>query len=202
MDQENGSISVADVDAGSSDNCGIATIALSQTAFDCSNVGANTVTMTVTDVNGNVNTCTSTITVVDDIDPTALCSAITVQLDATGNASITAGDVDGGSTDNCGIAIMSVSPNSFDCSNVGANTVTLTVTDVNGNVSTCTSTVTIEDNVAPSAVCQNITVSLGAGGSVTITAADIDNGIKRCLWYCEHVLLTKTLLIARTQERQ
>ena len=73
-------------------------------------------------------------------------------------------------------ASMSVSPNSFDCSNVGANTVTLTVTDVNGNVSTCTSTVTIEDNVAPVAVCQDITVSLGSGGSVTITAADIDNG--------------------------
>ena len=33
----------------------------------------------------------------------------------------------------------------FDCSQVGANTVTLTVADVNGNVSTCDAIVTVED---------------------------------------------------------
>jgi hypothetical protein len=36
--------------------------------------------------------------------------------------------------------------------------------------------VTIEDNVAPTAICQDITVQLDANGEVVITAADIDNG--------------------------
>ncbi|MCB9302126.1 MAG: hypothetical protein H6566_15870 [Lewinellaceae bacterium] len=31
----------------------------------------------------------------------------------------------------------------------GANTVTLTVTDVNGNTAACPATVTVEDNIAP-----------------------------------------------------
>ena len=71
---------------------------------------------------------------------------------------------------------LSVNPSSFTCANVGANTVTLTVTDVNGNASTCTSIVTVQDNVAPIAICQNITVALSASGTVSITAAQINNG--------------------------
>ncbi|WP_274474663.1 HYR domain-containing protein [Mangrovimonas aestuarii] len=172
----NASISAADIDNGSSDNCGIASISVSPNSFDCSDVGANTVTLTVTDVNGNTSTCTSTVTVQDNVAPIANCQNHTVQLDASGNASISAADIDNGSSDNCGIASISVSPNSFDCSDVGANTVTLTVTDVNGNSSTCTSTVTVQDNVAPIANCQNHTVQLDASGNASISAADIDNG--------------------------
>jgi hypothetical protein len=42
----------------------------------------------------------------------------------------------------------------FNCAdNLGANTVTLTVVDASGNQSTCTSTITIEDNIAPVATC-------------------------------------------------
>jgi hypothetical protein len=143
-------ITAAQVNNGSSDNCGIASIALDKTSFDCSNVGANTVTLTVTDVNGNVSTATATVTVVDNILPIATSQNITVQLDANGTASITAAQINNGSSDNCGIASISVSKTSFDCSNVGANTVTLTVTDVNGNSSTATAVVTVVDNIAPS----------------------------------------------------
>jgi PKD repeat protein len=170
------SITAAQINNGSFDNCGISSITASPTSFTCANVGANTVTLTVTDVNGNISTCTATVTVVDNIAPTAVCQNITVQLDASGNTSILANDVDGGSTDNCGIASLSVSPSTFNCSDVGANTVTLTVTDVNGNVSTCLATVTVQDNVAPNAVCQNITVNLNAAGTASITAAQINNG--------------------------
>jgi hypothetical protein len=44
---------------------------------------------------------------------------------------------------------MTVMPSSFSCANVGANTVTLTVTDVNGNVSTTTAIVTVVDDKGP-----------------------------------------------------
>ncbi len=172
----NASIAAADIDGGSTDNCGIASLSIDQSSFTCADVGPNTVTLTVTDVNGNTDTCTATVTVEDNIAPDAICQDITVQLDATGNASIAAADVDGGSTDNCGIASLSVDQSSFTCADVGANTVTITVTDVNGNSSTCTATVTVEDNVAPTAVCQNITVQLDASGNASIAASDIDDG--------------------------
>jgi hypothetical protein len=123
------SISVSDIDNGSGDNCALASLTLDQTSFNCLDVGANTVTLTATDVNNNVTTCTATVTVEDTTAPAAVCQNITVQLDASGNASITAADIDGGSSDNCSIGSISASPTSFDCSNVGANTVTLTATD-------------------------------------------------------------------------
>jgi hypothetical protein len=172
----NASITAQDVDNGSNDNCGTVNLAVSPSNFTCSNVGANTVTLTVTDGYGNISTCNATVTVVDVTAPIAQAQNLTVQLDATGNASITATQVNNGSSDACGIGSLSVTPNTFTCSNVGTNQVTLTVTDNNGNTSTANATVTIEDNVAPVALCKNMTVQLDASGTATITGADIDNG--------------------------
>lgn len=170
------SITTADIDNGSSDNCSIASISLSQTDFDCSDVGSNSVTMTVTDASGNSSTCTATVTVTDVTAPIALCKNITVALNPSGQANITAADIDNGSSDACGIATMTVSNTSFDCSNLGTNTVTFTVTDNNGNTSNCTSTVTVEDNTAPVVSCKDITVALDVNGNASITASSIDNG--------------------------
>ncbi|MFM7767102.1 MAG: HYR domain-containing protein, partial [Bacteroidota bacterium] len=160
----NASITASQVNNGSSDNCGIASVTVSQTSFTCANVGANTVTLTVTDVNGNVSSCTATVTIVDNIAPTAVCQNISVYLNALGTASITASQINNGSSDNCGIASLSLSKTSFNCSNVGNNAVTLTVTDVNGNSSTCSATVTVTDNIAPAISCPaNITANNTTG---------------------------------------
>src|SRR5690606_31371632 len=97
-------------------------------------------------------------------------------LDATGSASITAAEIDNGSSDSCGIASMTLSQYDFDCSHVGDNTVTLTVTDLNGNMETATANVTVEDVTAPVAVTQNITIQLDATGTASISATSIDNG--------------------------
>ena len=172
----NASITPGQIDNGSSDNCGISGMTIVPDAFTCAEVGPNIVTLTVTDVNGNSGTCTATVTVEDKLPPTAACQDITIQLDASGNATITGGQIDNGSTDACGIATLDVIPNAFDCSNAGGNAVTLTVTDVNGNSSTCTATVTVEDNIAPVAMCQNITVQLDVDGLATIAENAVDNG--------------------------
>ncbi len=169
-------ITVADVDGGSTDNCGIASSSIDTTTFDCSNVGPNNVVLTVTDIHGNISTCTAVVTVEDVEDPTAVCQNITVQLDATGTAVILPGDVDGGSTDLCSIGSLSVDIDTFDCSNIGANDVTLTVTDGSGNISTCMAVVTVEDVLPPTASCQDITVQLNSSGTVTILPGDINNG--------------------------
>ncbi|MBF8964112.1 HYR domain-containing protein [Pontibacter sp. FD36] len=169
-------ISAADVSNGSTGTCGIKAMSLDKTAFDCSDIGENTVTLTVTDVNNNVSTATAVVTVADNAAPVVLTKNITVQLDANGNATIAAADLNNGSADNCGIASVTVSRTVFDCSHVGVNDVVLTVTDVNGNAATATAQVTVEDKVKPNAVAKNITVYLNASGAASITAADIDGG--------------------------
>ena len=137
-----------DVDGGSSDNCSVAKFSVDSSSFDCSELGANSVILTVEDESGNTAQCTSTVTVFDTIAPVVLASNITVTLDGTGSASIIPADIDDGSTDNCGVASMSLNTISFDCSDVGANTVFLTVTDGSGNASQAMATVTVKDTLA------------------------------------------------------
>ena len=62
---ENGqaSITVASINNGSTDNCGIQSITASQLTFDCGDEGSNTVVVTVTDIYGNVATANVTVTV-------------------------------------------------------------------------------------------------------------------------------------------
>lgn len=144
-------VTVADIDGGSYDPDGDSlTFVLDN--YGPFGVGTHTVTLTVSDYEYSTS-CTATVTVVDDTPPVAICQDLFIELDSTGNISITAAQVDNGSSDACGIASITVSPSSFDCSNVGANTVTLTVTDNNLNVSTCVSTVTVNDFIAPSMTC-------------------------------------------------
>ncbi|HEX7845058.1 MAG TPA: T9SS type A sorting domain-containing protein [Chitinophagaceae bacterium] len=142
-------IAAADVEDGSTDGCTIQSRTISQTNFDCNHVGANTVTFKVQDASGNSSTTTAIVTVEDKVAPEAKCKDVTIYLDATGKAGITAADIDNGSTDACGIKSLSLSKTDYDCSNKGANTITLTATDNNGNTSTCTATVTVIDNVKP-----------------------------------------------------
>jgi hypothetical protein len=170
------SISASDVDNASSDNCGIVSSTLDISTFDCSNVGANSVTLSVQDSNGNSSSATAVVTVEDNLDPIVETQDITIQLDANGGASISVSDVDNGSTDNCGLVSSALDISSFDCSSVGDNTVTLTLTDASGNNASATAIVTVEDVTDPIVVTQDITVQLDANGQVTISATDIDNG--------------------------
>ncbi|HIB37678.1 glycine-rich protein [Mesonia sp.] len=173
----NAQISESDINDGSSDNCGVDSVSIDTTDFDCTMLGENDVTLTVTDASGNSSTCTTTVTIIDDTNPIANCVApFTIALDGNGNAQISESDINDGSTDNCGVDSVSIDVTDFDCTMVGNNQVTLTVTDASGNSSICTTTVTVEDNEAPIAMCQDITVSLDDTGNVSITASDIDNG--------------------------
>ncbi|NPD48314.1 HYR domain-containing protein, partial [Lentimicrobium sp. S6] len=170
------SIAATDIDNGSTDNCGITTMSVTPNAFTSANLGANTVTLSIEDAAGHISTCTATVTVTDLTPPVAVCQDITVELDATGTASIVGTDIDNGSYDNGVVVSLDANPNTFDCTNVGVNTVTLTVTDDAGLTTTCESIVTVEDNIAPVMASQNVTIQLDASGAASITPADIDNG--------------------------
>ena len=174
---ENGlaNISVNDIDNGTSDACGLTNLSIDISAFDCSNVGDNTVTITATDIHGNTSSCQATVSVLDEVAPIALCQNITAQLDENGQASITVNDINNGSSDACGLANLSIDLNRFDCSHIGDNTTTLTATDIHGNASSCQATVSVLDEVAPTALCQNITVQLDENGLASISEAAIDN---------------------------
>ncbi len=168
-------VNASDLILESSDNCSV-NYSVSSESFDCTNIGDNTITLTATDISGNQSTCMATINVEDNFPPVPLCTSFTLELDETGNATLEANDIDGGSSDACEISSVSISKTSFECSDLGNNEITLTVTDNNGNSSDCLATVTVQDNTAPIAICKDITLSIDETGVAYISASDIDDG--------------------------
>jgi hypothetical protein len=114
---------------------------------------------------------------VDTTDPVAVCQNYTAELDENGDVTIVGEDVDGGSTDNSGFVTLTVTPNVFDCSDLGTNIVTLTATDPSGNTDTCTATVTVVDTRGPVFDCyQNETVPYDQGQSFYTLPDYVGNG--------------------------
>jgi hypothetical protein len=147
-------------------------------------VGTTTNTFAVTDVSSNSATCSFTVTVNDTEAPTAICQNITLQLDTTGNATVTANALDNNSIDNCTSLTGTAIPTSFSCGNLGDNPVVLTLTDQNGNSSTCAAIVTIVSSAVAVAITADSTscgynVSCFAGSDGVATA----NGLGGCPGY-------------------
>lgn len=197
---QNGAVTISadDIDNGSNDACDLAALSLSQVDFNCTDVGDNNVTLSVNDLNGNAGTCTATVTVLDETAPEINCKNTTVDLDANGTASITSDQIDNGSSDACGIQSYSLSQSNFDCSHIGENVVVLTISDGNGNSSTCNATVEVFDEILPTVSCQDVTIYLDDNGVATLTPAQVDNGstdncaidewsLNQAIFDCSHV---------------
>jgi hypothetical protein len=161
--------------ATATDNCGAPTLSFSKSTFDCANLGVNNVTVTAVDGSGNTATAQIVVTVVDNTAPllTLVNGPVNVALNATGTATVNAANLVANATDNCAVTTITVSPNTFSCANIGANTVTVTATDASGNSTPVTIQVNVVDNLAPvvTTVTSVPTVQLGANGTVSITAA-------------------------------
>jgi subtilisin-like proprotein convertase family protein len=173
-------ITPAMVDNGSYDQCSAIVMSVSPNTMTCANLGLpllDAVILTVTDANGNSNTCTAFINVVDNSAPAMLCKNVTVYLDATGQITVPATDIDNGTYDACGLGAFEISKDggvtygpstTFLCPEIGPNAVLLKVTDAFGNMGTCPATVTVVDDINPIAVCAPATVVLNQDGMYTI----------------------------------
>ncbi|WP_422079920.1 FG-GAP-like repeat-containing protein [Ulvibacterium sp.] len=124
------------------DNCGGTVTATTNDPLTYTEQGTFIITWTYGTGNGNTSTQTQTVIVEDLVPPMAIAQDVTVELDENGQAAIAAEDVDNGSTDNCGIADLALDMSIFDCPELGDTVVELTVTDVSGNSSSATATVT------------------------------------------------------------
>jgi len=167
--------------ATATDNCGAPALTFSKSTFDCANLGVNNVTVTAVDGSGNTATAQITVTVVDNTAPalTLVNGPISVALSATGTATVNAAGLVANATDNCAVTTIAVSPNTFSCANIGANTVTVTATDASGNATAQTIQVNVVDNLAPvvTTVATVPNIVLGANGTASITAAAVVSSV-------------------------
>ncbi len=180
------------LDNGSSDNCAtqlsysVDIPTLDCTAPDQAIGDVVTVTMTVSD--GTLtSTCTTNITILDN-PPAPFCQDITVEVDAAGNYTVQAMDIDAGSMDQCNgplsymISIDTMDYTTdlvLDCSNIGIVPAVLQVTDSGTPAMSaiCYANITVEDNEDPQAICgfTSYPVTLNNDGMYTFTLADTTN---------------------------
>jgi hypothetical protein len=126
------------------DNCGVASV--TNDAPGTFPTGVTIVTWTVTDLAGNMATCTQSITAGDVEDPTITCPPDVVECDP--GVVVLGTPV---TNDNCGVdQVTNDAPGTFP---VGVTIVTWTVTDLAGNSATCTQSVTIDDIEPPIIIC-------------------------------------------------
>ncbi|MDO8366253.1 MAG: LamG-like jellyroll fold domain-containing protein [Saprospiraceae bacterium] len=131
--------------------------------------------VTATCSDGATSSATVVYTIQDITPPVAVCNlGIGIDLGAACTFQVTPAFVDGGSTDNCGIQSMSVSPAVLAACTISI--VTLTVTDWCGNTSTCTMGIQTAEGVPPLMTCPaNTTVNgvVGPTGLCTATFSPV-----------------------------
>ncbi len=118
-------------------------------------LGDTTVTLTVTDDAGNSDSCSFTVTVIDDSDPTIACPA-DKNVSADDNCEFELPDYtnEAVTDDNCdGDVEVTQMPAPGTKVGLGPQTVVLTATDDAGNWDSCSFTVTVVDETDPTITC-------------------------------------------------
>jgi gliding motility-associated-like protein len=148
------------------ENCSTVTLvnSFNQTA-DASGyypVGTTTVIWTATDACGNSSTCSMTVTVVDNEAPIVSCppDVISCSLEFNLGTPVV--------SDNCGVeSVTNDAPETFP---IGITIVTWTVTDIHGNISTCTQSVSLANLSATATGTTTLSCYNSSNGIITVTA--------------------------------
>jgi len=181
--------------AGSvSDNCGISTMSYELLgATNASglginmdgqsfNIGTTQVVLIAEDIHGNVSTCSVDVTVSDNELPAISCPSSSVEActvdDVPAFTNLAQFMNSGGSVeDNCGInnssfTLLSESSDGGSCPEIISRV--YEITDMHGNASSCTHTISINDNTAPVINSNSGNISLGCYSDFNQLTADIN----------------------------
>lgn len=144
---------------------------LDRELFYCSDVGEQTITLTVTDEAGNSATGELTVTVVDNGLPSVTAKNIYRTLDDNGQLQLEGIDFLSYSSDNCRDLVYSLDRSLFTCEDIGRQFIVLTATDKSGNSDTDTAWVQISGSDACIPVQQSSQVVNGLSCHGTNDAA-------------------------------
>lgn len=145
----NANLPAAQVDNGSTDNCNIATLVLSQSAFGCADLGDNSVTLQAADATGNTAENTATVTVLDILPPQIICPDHIMSTDCSGEVNYDLPEFD----DNCSADVTLIEgPAPNESFPLGTTTVVWEAKDPSGNTAQCEFEVTVTNTLESNAI--------------------------------------------------
>ena len=191
----NAEVDVNQVVSVLTDNCSIDSIWSSQTNFSCADTGGVfNVQITASDLSGNTANGNFQVIVEDTSAPVIVVNTPVVYLDAAGQATLTAGLIDNGTTDNCALDTFFLDRTLFDCNNAGDTVpVVFTAIDVSGNAASRIVSVPVLDTVSPQIVSSTdtLTVYLNGAGTATIDTSDLNLTITTGCGTLQNVVLDR-----------
>ena len=109
-------------------------------------LGSSVLQWTMISSNGVITSCETNYLVIDNVDPVANCQpSLEVTLNESGEAIISIDDIDSGSLDNCTLSERVLDVSFFTCAQLGENTITMSVSDLSGNISSCQTSVFVDE---------------------------------------------------------
>ncbi len=176
------SITTAQIDNGSSDNCALDTLYLDRYDFDCDDIGKNPVRLTAVDGVGLTDYCDAIVTVLDTMGPVVVCrDSVIIQLDINAQYTLTVAEIIKNTTDACGVDTSYVFPRELNCDHIGRTTITVYSEDINGNIDSCQTIVRIYGNIPPLAENDSATIKENSFAVIDVAANDYDEktGVNR-----------------------
>ncbi|MDX1479795.1 MAG: HYR domain-containing protein, partial [Saprospiraceae bacterium] len=176
------SLNPAAMVTGGCSGCEIMSYGMSQANFGCIDHGINSEFLTVSDGSGNSAVCEVIVVVQDTIVPSFMCAGNATRSTDIDVCTYTVVGTEFDPTDvfdNCPVTLSNDKNGSASLAgavfDLGTTIITWTVDDQHGNTSTCTLSVTVEDNQAPQIVCANAVRSTDTGQcTYTIAGSELD----------------------------
>ena len=132
------------------DNCALQAVELVPNFLHIYPVGITQTVYTATDIYGNVETCSFNVEVIDTTRPVINNCPADIRVDnEPGFCKAKVTWVEPTATDECAVLSLTSNFNSGDDFPVGEYLVIYTATDINGNISTCTFTIDVDDVEKP-----------------------------------------------------
>ena len=155
--------------------CGEVDIMADITEFSCDDIGSVSVTITASAENQNTTQCVVSVMVEFNQAPELVCiDDITLPLDENGEFSIDPNELVAFADITCGTVDITANPTEFDCNDIGENTVTVTATGSNGQITTCELSITITSDDEPEMECvPTFSLELGENGEATLDPNDL-----------------------------
>jgi len=151
-------------------NCGIDRIELSQTEFDCEDIGFHEVTVTAFDRGTYSFSTTAAVEIRNEMIPEFLTrESFVIFLDENGRATLSPEQYNRQTISaNCGIDRIEFDQTVFDCGDIGDNVIKVTAFDKGTYSFETEADVRVEDNLAPTITLEgNSVVDLNVGDSYT-----------------------------------